>query len=167
MFIVHNTPFPMSRQTRDDRFSRTRDDFINYVCPRTIAKAGEMINEGLLNLSENLQLAILSGCIGDSIAIELLQFLKLKDSLPDIDQILKDPDSVIIPDRMDILYIVCLSLVEKIDKLNIENVIRFLKRCPVEFMQLVIFNGSKRNTEITKTAAYIQWINENHMNFTV
>lgn len=61
-------------------------------------------------LGENLLLKIISGLVGQGAAYQLLAFLKSRDELPDVQQMLNGKIAIQLPERPDMLFAFCSAL---------------------------------------------------------
>ena len=70
------------------------------------------VSDVLPRTSPQLLHAIVAGCVGDGPAAEFLGFLRLYRELPDLDGVLKSPDSSPVPREPAVLYALVGALVE-------------------------------------------------------
>jgi hypothetical protein len=154
-------------------------DIINSPCPRTIANVGKMMKAGLsidsskasTNFNDNkttsnqLQGAdgyeIIKGACGEGFACELISFLRIVKELPNVDLILKNPDSYDIPTEPSVLYALCGALIDKIDTKNFNQASKFIDRLSVEFALYIIKSLFVKNRELALTEAFIKWQEKN------
>ena len=129
-------------------------DIVNHPCPRTIAFAGKLINAGITDAES------LAGAVGEGCAIELVGFIRVYKSLPNISAIMTDPDRAIVPTEPAALYAIVTALVDKITKDNCERLLRYAKRLPADFSTLFVRDSVRKTPQIQNTRAYIQWASE-------
>jgi hypothetical protein len=156
--LNNNMPMPLIQ------FCRFRPELIfdfkptneikNGPCPRTIANLGALMN---LNLSPYLEREAYEGAVGEGFTSELMGFLKVYRTLPNIDMILLKPETALIPEDPATLYAVCGVVAERSDENNMERVVKYADRLPKEFGVLLITNAAKKHEEVTGTRAYIEW----------
>ena len=126
-------------------------DIVNHPCPRTIAYAGKLINIGVDDIET------LAGAIGEGCAVELVGFMEVYKSLPNISAILTDPSNAIVPTEPAALYAVVSALVDKVTKDNANRVLKYGNRLPADFSVLLVRDVIRKNPEIQNTKAFIRW----------
>ena len=72
---------------------------LSFVTPRSLAKASVIVENRDI-LGETPTMSALSGTIGYSASADMSAFLSLEKSLPDINEILQQPENVKVPDEI-------------------------------------------------------------------
>ncbi len=129
-------------------------DIVNHPCPRTIAYCGKLIQAGLSGVE------VLSGAIGEGAAAELVGFIRVYKSLPNIDAILLDPENTIVPDDPAAIYAVVAALVEKATEDNAARVLKYGCRLPSDFSVLLVRDMIRKTRAIQNTKGFIEWATE-------
>lgn len=142
--FVHFRPILLST-------SEATADIVNHPCPRTFQFAGELISMGLTEME------VLSGALGEGCAAELMGFLKVYESLPDIAAILLKPDEAIVPEEPAALYAVVSALVEKASKDNVAKIFKYSNRLPIDFSTLLVRDMVRKDPIIQHSKAFIEW----------
>ena len=139
---------------------RPTADLTNSACPRTMHKAANWITKGLSPMAE---LAALSGCIGEGRAAELVGFLKVWRTLPNIDQIIMSPKTAPIPPQEEpaTLYAVAGLLGRRATPGNFGAICQYLGRLPKDHQILVMKIATSRAPEVMATQAFIEWSSKN------
>ena len=127
-------------------------DIVNHSCPRTIAYCGKLIKAGLDDIE------ILSGAVGEGCAIELVGFMEVYKSLPNISAILTDPQNAIVPTEPAALYAVVSALTEKITMDNASRILKYGNRLPADFSVLLVRDSIRKEPGIQNTKAFIRWV---------
>jgi hypothetical protein len=122
------------------QFEASRD-MKNTPCPRTIAHAGEIILSGY---PDECRLEMLAGAAGAGFATEFVGFLKLKESIPNVDDLIMNPDKADIPNEMSILYALCGALAERADVHTFKSIISYAERLTKEYKDA---KGQKREAK--------------------
>jgi hypothetical protein len=132
-------------------------DITNSPCPRTVTKVGEMINGGIPNA---LRSEVFKGACGEAWGAEFTGFLKIMESLPEIDTILKEPDKAIVPpkEKADVIYAICGALIERATKDNFKNIVAYSERLPVEYSLMIVKDCILRNKSLASTPVWQKWI---------
>lgn len=126
-------------------------DIVNHSCPRTIANAGRLIGLGIDDIET------LKGAVGEGCAVELVGFIQVYKSLPNISAILTDPGRAIVPTEPSALYAVVSALVDKITKNNAGRVLRYGNRLPIDFSVLLVRDSIRKEPAIQNTKEFIKW----------
>lgn len=126
-------------------------DIVNHPCPRTIAYAGKLINIGVDDIET------LAGAVGEGCAVELLGFMQIYKSLPNISAILTDPSNAIVPKEPAALYAIVSALVDKMTVDNSNRVLRYGNRLPADFSVLLVRDAIRKNPKIQNTKGFIKW----------
>jgi len=126
-------------------------DIVNHPCPRTFQFAGEIMSMGLIEHE------VLAGSVGEGCAAELMGFLKVYESLPDIAAILLKPDEAIVPEEPAVLYAIVSALVEKATKDNVGRIFKYANRLPIDFSTLLVRDMVRKEPNIQHSKHFIEW----------
>ncbi|HEX4960395.1 MAG TPA: hypothetical protein VF173_06125 [Thermoanaerobaculia bacterium] len=100
---------------------------------------------------------VLTGVLGPEVGAELISFLEVANSLPDLSRIAVEPEAVAVPDDPVTLYAVAGSLLGRSDQLPAPNLFRYLVRLPEEFQVLFASFASARRCAICSTQSFADW----------
>jgi hypothetical protein len=100
-------------------------EFVSKVLPAT---PGHLLNR------------VVAGCVGEGPAAEFYGFLRLYQSLPDVDAVLASPATSAVPKEPAVLCSLVGALVEKVraDKSRAGNFVKYALRLPDEFGMLAL-----------------------------
>lgn len=126
----------------------------SFPCPRTWEKTSRAV----LQAPKNLRLDLLQGTLGEGPASEFESFLRDYDALPNIDALLSAPMDATVPgdDQPSARYAVVAAVSHKANEINIDNVVKYMRRLPREFQVLAMTMISKSHPELCKTAPMIR-----------
>jgi len=119
-----------------------------------------------LPVSPALRVELIRGDVGHEAGLAFEQFLRVWKTMPDIDQILSDPDSVEVPEGLDVRYCLTMGLAARVDKKNFANAWSFMKRMPREMGTLVGRLASRRDPSVNRSPAFHEWLEANEDIFT-
>ena len=130
-------------------------DLTNSPSPRTWSRVDKLSS---LGLPLDIQLEAYTGAVGKGAAIEFLAFCEVWASLPDVHQVLLNPDTAPVPTSPAALFGICGALAAQVNQQTIGAMLRYTQRLPNEFAAFAIKSASQRSSIVTKTPAYIQWV---------
>jgi hypothetical protein len=130
-------------------------DMTNSPCPRTIAALSRLLDEGHDARDE---FEVYSGAIGTGRAGEFVGFLHMFREIDDVDTILLNPTTAIVPTEPSALYAVCAALAGAANKNNFDRVFAFCERLPQEFAVYAIRDAVHRTPNVTRSPAWNRYI---------
>lgn len=133
-------------------FTPPKGDLQKTPTPRSVAKLGALINDGLDDY-DTYQAAC-----GEGFATEFHAFNSTRKEMPDIAAILKNPDAVGIPTRPDVLYATAGALSYRATAGNFANVLSYADRMPVEFQILLVKDAYSKTKALQSTPAFMAWV---------
>lgn len=129
-----------------------------FVTPRSLEKASDII-KGAENQNTALPPAVLAhaliGVIGEKAAMDMLTIHQLNETLPSYERIALDPENAPIPSNGAAACMVIAKTVQRVEREEMDNVIKYIKRFPTELQALwmrSIMRGEKRNIAVTHAA---------------
>ena len=119
-----------------------------FACPRTWWFAHCMI-EGRTQMDE-IDRALLAGTIGAGVSAEFLSFIQVYDQLPNLSDIIQDPANAPLPKEASVKYALTSTLAEHMDDKNVDQIVQYLDRFPVEHRVLCIRMARLRKPAIMR-----------------
>jgi hypothetical protein len=125
-----------------------------FACPRTWEFASKLIKgkdvtPGLLD--------ILIGTLSAGIAHEFNAYLSYCSSLPNINDIKRDPTGMTIPEDPALLYALSHMVASYIDEAGADALMKYIQRLPLEFGTTSIRAALKRKKELLQVPAIRDW----------
>lgn len=122
-------------------------------------RAWSMLSTILKNESDVSVISpIIYGTVGYAAAIEFISFIKVYETLPNIDEILEGTCEVV-PNEPSALYALCSAVIEKYKDCNqAVNIFAYSKKLPVEFAVMLIKDLIVKDEEITTLGEFDEWI---------
>lgn len=140
-------------------------DIVNQPIPRSMAAAGRILNiEGIPEAERKIAIA---GAIGLGMATELNGFIDLHDKLPNVDELLKDPQKAInskkIPGPQDasVRYALTGAICDRINKKTAKAALEICHSMGNEYVILLGMMSRGRGTSITDYPECNKWLSEN------
>jgi len=132
-------------------------DLKNSPNPRTWVKAMKWLTMGL---STEVEMAALSGVVGEAAAGERIAFRKMYATLPTIDAILMNPDKADIPTDLSVLYAVALALATQATDKTFGRIVKYAERMVAagfgDFASLLIRDITRMKPELQKTPTFVK-----------
>jgi len=130
-----------------------------YASPRTWEFADRVLKVVELD-SPNL-LPMLAGTISEGVSREFLSFCRNFANLPKISEIISNPDAILVPREPSILFALTGAIGHNATKDNMEQLMQFVGRLPLEFQVVCLRETVRRNKEMMGVPAVQKWIARN------
>lgn len=127
-----------------------------YACPRTWEFADRVMKS--TENSPELRLPMLAGVISEGVAREFLKYCEIYDSLPKPTELLANPEKIPVPKEPSVLYAMTGTISHNATKENFAQLMKFIKRLPVEFQVVTLRETLRRNAEMLAHPSVQQWI---------
>lgn len=132
---------------------------LTFPCPRTWSFVSKYI-ENIPTLTFANQIVI-AGIVGEGAAAEFKNFCEIFESLPKVKDILEGPDSVHFDNSPSTLYAVSGVVSHEVTEDNIDRLVAFVNRLPIEFQVLTWKTVLKRKPELISTPTLKKWVKDN------
>lgn len=127
-----------------------------YACPRTWEFANRVLQVTTDGAPERLPM--LAGTLSEGVAREFTTFCKIYADLPKVAQIVNNPDAVKVPQEPSILFALTGSLAHNATAENMDQLMKFINRLPVEFQVVTMRETIQRNKTMMSHPAVRTWI---------
>jgi len=123
-------------------------------------RSWSFVSEVLANTPAELLHRVIAGCVGDGPAAEFMGFLQLYRELPDLEVILKQPDTTPVPREPAVLYALVGALAEmcKSDTTPLHGLVQYVLRFPEEFTLLALRDILAVKPQLVSLSCIQQWI---------
>lgn len=151
-------------------FVRQRPDLLStFLDPKT----GNVTNEKVfatprswsyvnkirkLGLPFDVEVSMCAGAVGEGPAAELKAYADTWASMPNIDNILLNPEKAPLPEEPGVKYAVSAALAARSDKSNFGNVYKYVNRMEPEYAVRTIKDACRRNGDLSNTQAFVNAI---------
>ena len=126
-----------------------------YAAPRTWEFANRVLK--VVDLDHPDLLPMLAGTVSEGVAREFVEFCRIYKDLPKISSILASPTLVPVPDEPSICFAIVGAIAHNINKSNIEKLMLYINRLPLEFQVTCLKESIRRNPEIKGHPTIIKW----------
>jgi hypothetical protein len=97
------------------------------------------------------------GAVGEGAAAEFVGFARIFRSLPDLDAVLRNPRTASVPTDPATLYAIAGGLAHRATETNFDHFVEYTNRIPPEFGVLAMSMACRRNPDLARTSAFVQW----------
>lgn len=103
------------------------------------------------------------GWIGKPASLEFFRYMEVAHKVPHIDDIVKSPDKVKIPEELSAKWAAMGLVIHHVNDDNVGALLTFVSRLPKEMQVTIVhaFHHKARNT-LHKTPEFAKWVSNNH-----
>ncbi len=149
-------------------FLRFRPKLLHDFDPQSASKAfasprsWEFVSRILdANPHESVEYELYQGTVGMTAATEFIGFLRIWRDLPTVENVITSPSTVEIPAEPATLYALSEALGSKTTQQNIESIVTYALRMPVEFSVLLLRTAVCQDESLVHTPAFTHWAQKN------
>lgn len=128
-----------------------------FPSPRTWEFASNLIGSIKNGGNGDTQHELLSGTIGIGAATEFKGFMKIWHELPELEEIINDPEQVEISSDPAVLFAVCEMVGRAAEQKTADKIMIFANRLPDEFSVLLVREAVRRCRDIAGTDSFASW----------
>jgi len=103
------------------------------------------------------EMEVFAGDVGEGIAAEFVGFMRIYRNLPNIDNVLLNPDVATVPEDVQTKYALAGAIAERATNANFDRVCRYADRMGDDFSVLAVSYAARKNAEVMDTKAFTQW----------
>lgn len=136
----------------------SKSDTKSFATPRS----WEYVNNILkTNIASELLIETISGAVGKDVAVSYLSFAKVKNRLPDIQNILSGGD-VEYSDEVDVLYALSIGLVSAYlknkDDNTLDNILSYTLKMKSEFAVMIVQDLQRNGITMESSKLFKEWV---------
>lgn len=139
------------------RMARMKDQN-TFGVPRTWKFMSDLMHA---EVDKEIELEMFTGTVGEGCAVEFAAYMKYYRDLPNIDMILMNPKTAVIPTQPATLYAVSTGVASRATPDNMERVVEYALRLPKEFQVMLIKDAGMRDPKVCATKSFNHWALEN------
>lgn len=109
----------------------------------------------------DIEFDLFRGAVGDGAAAEFAGFLKVWRELPDTESVLSFPTTTPVPEEPAAAYAICEALACRACPENMESLVTYGSRLPVEFGVLLMRDAVRQDAGVVETPAFARWAQAN------
>ncbi|MEA3497878.1 MAG: MoxR family ATPase [Campylobacterota bacterium] len=132
----------------------------SFATPRSWKFVDDILKS---KLDPKLLQNVISGAIGDEVSNEFINYCKVIDELPNMDNII-DGKTVEIPTKNSALFAMCIGIVYKLKEdctqEKLTNILNFSLTLSGEFAVMLIKDMQKNNIDVESSPAWSEWVDQ-------
>ncbi len=109
----------------------------------------------------DVELSLLKGTVGPGAAAEFAGFSRVFRQLPDLDVVINNPGTAVIPEEPATLYALCEVLAKRAGDKTADSIITYASRLPSEFGVLLVRDAVKTHKSVVDSPAFSRWATAN------
>lgn len=137
---------------KQDQLHDFEPDMTAFPSPRSIVMASDLMKT---NPSADLELPLLESVCGRGWALEFVGFLRTWRQLPDLDDVIANPETADVPTEPSTLYAVAGALAAKADHSNFSSICKYARRMGYEFATLLGLDVLARDETLAND---VEWV---------
>ena len=150
---------PSNLYTFDPEKAETQE---TYACYRTWEFAHKQLQQCGDVLKDPTALLTFAGSLGEGVAREFMAFMRIYSTLPTIISIISNPNNIEVPKEPGTQYALSGALAQNADADNIDPIMEFTNRLPMEFQVITIRDMLKRSPALKTSAPIKLWVATNN-----
>lgn len=130
-----------------------------FATPRTWEFMHRQMPDDNSRLPAEIEQEIINGTIGERYGHKFAGFLKVYRNMPDLDQILLNPKTAVVPKDKATLYALASGLATRITPDNCDSAFTYLERLPdKEFQVMCVKDATGRQPKLTGVKSFLKWM---------
>ena len=125
-----------------------------FATPRSWEFLSKLLHAGI---PTDVEYEVYGSTVGEGPAAEFIAYRKYASQMPNLDQLLLNPEKASIPEEPATLYAVSTGLATKATPENFDRVVAYTDRLPAEFGIMCVKDAIARHEKITVTKAFNEW----------
>ena len=127
-----------------------------FPTPRSWMFVNKLLQQALPPALEH---ELLAGAVGQGAATELLAFMQVYRDLPDLDAVLANPATAVVPAaHTSVMFALATALSTKVTPALMAPAMQYVSRWAPEFQVLFLRDAARRDRTIGSTPAFVQWV---------
>lgn len=123
-----------------------------FPCPRTWEFVARLVEDR--PELDDIDAACIAGAVGDGKGAEFVQFARLAENVPTIQQIMADPVGTDVPREASYKYFVVSALMDHAEKDNLDKLFVYLDRMDEEFQVIFLRGAAQRDPTLRSHKTY-------------
>jgi hypothetical protein len=135
-----------------------------WMTPRSLVSMDEQIkvvDKMNLEMGDKFVRQMIAGTVGDGAAQGYIAFAAIRDHLPKLADIVKNPLDAYMPTELDQRMFISFFLASKADRANFPSLVAYMRRMQKNFGVAFIRSAGKRDKTLVSTREFTEWAIEN------
>lgn len=146
-------------------FLRFRPALLNDYNPNMrvspTPRTWEFVSRKMSSLDPEVEFEEIQGIVGEGATAELMAFMKIRRSLPNVDALLMNPDAAEVPTDPCTCYALSGALTARADENNFERIIKYVGRMLPEFQVMTVRDCIQRKPVLQESKEFTHWVAAN------
>ena len=130
-----------------------------FGCPRTWEFADRILK--VSDIDDINTLPMLAGAISEGLASEFTVFCKIYKTLATIEDIIKNPLTIEVPNEPSVLFALTGTISHHAKENNISDLMLFVNRLPIEFQVVTLREVLRKTKELISSESIKTWVSKN------
>lgn len=131
-----------------------------FLTPRSLESLDKFMRVVLdtkTKLDDPLVRTTANGIVGTGAAHQYIAFINLKDQIPSVDQIIKDPMGTPVPSKADQRMFLVFNMADRAEKSNISKLVQYMGRLPSDMSVAFYRNALMRDKTLMQCREFGDW----------
>lgn len=134
-----------------------------YASPRTWEFVSKLLK--IVKIDDSSITSLISGIVSEGVAREFLVFVKIYKNLPTLIEIISSPELTVVPVEPSHLFALTGFLSQNISDTNIDSIIKYINRLPVEFQIITLKEVLRKTPALIQNPHVLKWQTDNLSKF--
>ena len=135
------------------KYNKKKDDK-GFPTPRTWHFASKLLNHEPLNEDS---IILLTSVLGEPAAREFYSYTSIFNNLPKLEDIINNPDGAKVTNEPSINYAITGLLGHELNMDNVEPIMKYIARIPIEFQVLCVQSAVASKSELLQCDVVVDW----------
>lgn len=126
-------------------------------------RSWDMLNRKLKHMSNDKETQVVGAAavIGEGVAGEFIAYRDVEGQMPDIEDIIKRPMQVAIPNETSVIWAVCGALASRADANTFDAIVKYAQRMPPEYQVVTLKDSIAKDKTLGRDPAFLKWAQVN------
>ncbi len=140
----------------NDGLEVTKKENMAFCSPRSLEIASDVM-KSTMKLDRAIEMELITGILGDGRGSEFNGFIDIMDDLPNIDDLLRDPENYPVPEKINVAWATIGAVINRVTRNNVSDVMKFFIRMGTELSVIAVQDLAKREKAVFKTKEFKSW----------
>lgn len=131
-----------------------------YLTPRSLEALDRLMAEAIASktaVDDPIVRSAAAGVVGQGAAFQYIAFASLRDKIPSVSSIIRDPNGTPVPEKADQKMFLVFNMADAADKKNIDALVTYMRRLPQDMSVAFYRNALLRDKSLMSCKAFGDW----------